>query len=145
MSDLVTANTVVHLAIDAPDALTLPVLLELSEVGPPAVSLSVAKFARYLQRQGMRSYATLRKYVSAIGKLKDYYTLVRGGESVPNGELGSLIEEFLYAYDHGTVLGWHAICTGSSGTYQVCRGSISRHLRIVRRSPQRRTAPQHMV
>ena len=86
-----TANTVVHIAIDAPDALTLPVLLEVTAGGAPSVSLSVATFARYLQREGMRSYETLRKYVVAIGKLKDYYTLIRGGDALLSGELGSLI------------------------------------------------------
>lgn len=123
-----TANTVVHLAIDAADALTLPVLVEVPETGPPSVSLSVAKFARYLQREGMRSYETLRKYIAAIGKLKDYYTLVRGGEALPSGELGSFIEEFLHAFDHGTVLGWHA---ATQNEYVLCRTAVLEYVKFV--------------
>lgn len=128
MNGLETANIVVHIAIDAPDALTLPVLVEVPEGGPPSVSLSVAKFARYLQREGMRSYETLRKYVGAIGKLKDYYTLVRKGEVVPSGELGSLIEEFLYAYDHGTVLGWPS---ATQNEYILCRTAVLEYVKFV--------------
>lgn len=128
MPSLVAANTVVHLAIEAPDAMTLPVLVEVSEAGPPSVSLSVATFARYLQREGMRSYETLRKYVTAIGKLKDYYTLVRGGEAVPDGELGSLIEEFLAAYDHGSVLGWPG---ATQNEYVLCRTAVLEYVKFV--------------
>lgn len=123
-----TANVVVHLGIDAPDALTLPVLLEVPEAGQPSVSLSVAKFARYLQREGMRSYETLRKYVVAIGKLKDYYTLVRESEAIPSGDLGSLIEEFLHAYDHGSVLGWPA---ATQNEYVLCRTAVLEYVKFV--------------
>jgi len=123
-----TANTVVHIAIDAPDALTLPVLLEVTAGGAPSVSLSVATFARYLQREGMRSYETLRKYVVAIGKLKDYYTLIRGGDALLSGELWSLIEDFLHAYDHGSVLGW----TGATqNEYVLCRTAVLEYVKFV--------------
>jgi integrase len=128
MHGLQTANTVVHIAIDAPDALTLPVLVELAETGPPSISLSVAKFARYLQREGMLSYETLRKYVVAIGKLKDYYILVREGEAVASGELGSLLEDFLYAYDHGTVLGWP---DATQNEYVLCRTAVIAYVKFV--------------
>lgn len=128
MSVADAANTVVHLAIDAPDALTLPVLLEVSDTGGCSVSLSVAKFARYLQREGMRSYETLRKYVVAIGKLKDYYTLARGGAAVPTGELGWLIEDFLHAYDHGSVLGWAA---ATQNEYVLCRTAVLEYVKFV--------------
>ena len=128
MLGLTTANKVVHIAIKAPDALTLPVLVEVPESGEPSISLSVAKFARYLQREGMRSYETLRKYVVAIGKLKDYYTLVRGGEVVPVGELGSLIEEFLHAYDHGSKLGWPA---ATQNEYVLCRTAVLEYVKFV--------------
>jgi len=123
-----SVNAVVHLAIDAADALTLPVLLELHEPGASSVSMSVAMFARYLQREGMRSYETLRKYVAAIGKLKDYYELVRCGEPVPSGELGWLVEEFLYAYDHGTVLGWAA---STQNEYVLCRTAVLEYVKFV--------------
>jgi hypothetical protein len=76
MSGRESVNLVVHLGIDAPDAKTLPVLIGLRDGHEPEVCLSVSMYTRYLQREGMRSYETLRKYVVAIGKLKDYYTLV---------------------------------------------------------------------
>lgn len=123
-----TTNIVVHIAIDAPDALTLPFLLEVTDTGSPSVSLSVAKFARYLQREGMRSYETLRKYVVAIGKLKDYYTLVRGGDALSSDELGSLIEDFLYAYDHGSVLGW---TDATQNEYVLCRTAVLEYVKFV--------------
>lgn len=128
MKELTRANIVVHLAIDAPDSQTLPVLVEISEGAPPTISLSVANFARYLQREGLCSYETLRKYVVAIGKLKDYYTLVRGGETVPIGELGWLIEEFLQAFDHGSVLGWSA---ASQNEYVLCRTAVLEYVKFV--------------
>lgn len=99
-----TANIVIHLAIEAPDAKTLPVLVELDEDGPPTISLSVAMYARYLQREGARGYETIRKYVIAIGKLKDYYALVCGSRPIEAREIGRLLEDFLHAYDHGAVL-----------------------------------------
>ena len=61
-----SANVVIHLAIEAPDAKTLPVLVEVDGSGRPTVSLSVAMYARYLLREGVRSYETIRKYVAAI-------------------------------------------------------------------------------
>jgi integrase len=121
MSPPETANTLVHLAINAVDAKTLPVLLEIYADGTPTISLSVATYARYLQREGLRSYETLRKYVSAIGKLKDYYTLVRGGAALDGGELRSMLEEFLHAFDHGSVLGWSP---SSQNEYILCRTAI---------------------
>lgn len=76
----------------------------------------------------MRSYETLRKYVVAIGKLKDYYTLVCGGDAVPSGELGALIEKFLYAYDHGTVLGW---TDATQNEYVLCRTAVVEYVKFV--------------
>ena len=49
-----SSNIVIHLAIEAVDAKTLPVLVELDEGGRPTISLSVAMYARYLQREGSR-------------------------------------------------------------------------------------------
>jgi len=123
-----SANIVVHLAIDTPDAKTLPVLVEVTDDGPPTISLSVAMYARYLQREGMRSYETLRKYVTAIGKLKDYYSLVRRGESLEHGEFGWLVEEFLHAFDHGAALGWTA---ASQNEYVLCRTAVVEYVKFV--------------
>lgn len=123
-----SANIVIHLSIDAPDAKTLPVLLEVGESGAPVISLSVAMYARYLQREGVCSYETLRKYVTAIGKLKDYYTLVRKGEPIEARDIGRLIEDFLHAYDHGTVLGWSP---SSQNEYVLCRSAIVVYVKFV--------------
>lgn len=104
--NLNTSHTVIHLSISAPDALTLPVLVELDDQEHPIISLSVAKYARHLQRQGTWSYEYISKTVSAIGLLRDYYTLEKEGASLGPGYLQDLLEEFLFAVDHGTVLGW---------------------------------------
>lgn len=106
MLSLDSAHIVIHLAIDAPDAKTLPVLVEIDGDAPPTISLSVAKYARYLLREGARSYETIRKYVIAIGKLKDYYTFVCNSRPIEAREISRLLEDFLHAYDHGAVLGW---------------------------------------
>jgi len=123
-----TTTLVIHLAIEAPDALTLPVLMDVSEPGTPYLSLSVAKFARYLQQEGLRSYETLRKYVVAIAKLKDYYTLVYKDGILAIPTLGSLIEDFLHAYDHGKVLGWSP---ATQNEYVLCRTAILEYVKFV--------------
>uniref|UniRef100_UPI0035B0285C tyrosine-type recombinase/integrase n=1 Tax=Hylemonella sp. TaxID=2066020 RepID=UPI0035B0285C len=122
------AHIVIHLAIEAPDAKTLPVLVELDERGLPTMSLSVAMYARYLQREGARSYETLRKYVTAIGKLKDYYTLVCASKPIEAREIGRLLEDFLHAYDHGTVLGW---APSSQNEYVLCRSAVVEYVKFV--------------
>lgn len=123
-----TANIVIHLAIEAPDAKTLPVLVELDEDGPPTISLSVAMYARYLQREGARGYETIRKYVIAIGKLKDYYALVCGSRPIEAREIGRLLEDFLHAYDHGAVLGW---APSSQNEYVLCRSAVVEYVKFV--------------
>lgn len=128
MLSIQSANIVIHLAIDAPDAKTLPVLVELDDAGPPTISLSVAMYARYLQREGARSYETLRKYVTAIGKLKDYYTLVCGSRAIEAREISRLLEDFLHAYDHGAVLGWAA---SSQNEYVLCRSAVVEYVKFV--------------
>ncbi|WP_157130305.1 hypothetical protein [Burkholderia cenocepacia] len=95
----------IHLGIQAPDAKTLPVLVELDDPEHPVITVSVAKFARYLQREGVYSYEKIRKAVSAIGKLRDFYLCERGGEVLAPSGLKGLLEDFLFAIDHGTVLG----------------------------------------
>lgn len=123
-----SANVVIHLAIEAPDAKTLPVLVEVDGSGRPTVSLSVAMYARYLLREGVRSYETIRKYVAAIGKLKDYYTLVCSNRPIEAREIKRLLEDFLYAYDHGTVLGW---APSSQNEYAVCRTAVVEYVKFV--------------
>lgn len=123
-----TTNTLIHLAISAVDAKTLPVLLEISDGGTQSISLSVAMYARYLQREGLRSYETIRKYVSAIGKLKDYYTLEYKGASLESSELGLFLEKFLHAFDHGSVLGW---TSATQNEYVLCRTAVLEYLKFV--------------
>lgn len=123
-----SSNIVIHLAIEAADAKTLPVLVELDEGGRPTISLSVAMYARYLQREGSRSYETLRKYVTAIGKLKDYYTFVCGSRPIEAREISRLLEEFLHAYDHGSVLGW---APSSQNEYVLCRSAVVEYVKFV--------------
>lgn len=53
----------------------------------------------------MRSDQTIRKYVTAIGKLKDYYTIVCGSRPIEAREVRRLLEDFLHAYDHGSASG----------------------------------------
>ena len=128
MLSLESANIVIHLAIEAPDAKTLPVLVELDDEGPPTISLSVAMYARYLQREGARGYETIRKYVIAIGKLKDYYTLVCGSRPLEAREIGRLLEDFLHAYDHGSVLGW---APATQNEYVLCRSAVVEYVKFV--------------
>ena len=123
-----SVNLILHLGIEAPDAKTLPVLLEFREGHEPAVSLSVCMYARYLQREGTYSYETLRKYVSAIGKLKDYYSLIRKEEALKPDELGLLVEDFLHAFDHGSVLGW---APASQNEYVLCRTAVLEYIKFV--------------
>jgi len=123
-----SAHIVIHLAIEAPDAKTLPVLVEVDESGLPTISLSVAMYARYLLREGARSYETIRKYVIAIGKLKDYYTFVCKSRPIEAREISRLLEDFLHAYDHGAVLGW---APATQNEYVLCRSAVVEYVKFV--------------
>ena len=123
-----SANIVIHLAIEAPDAKTLPVLVDVGDSARPTISLSVAMYARYLLREGVRSYETIRKYVTAIGKLKDYYTIVCGSRPIEAREVRRLLEDFLHAYDHGSALGW---APASQNEYVVCRTAVVEYVMFV--------------
>lgn len=123
-----SANIVIHLAIEAPDAKTLPVLVEVDDGDLPTISLSVAMYARYLLREGVRSYETIRKYVTAIGKLKDYYTFVCSSRPIEAREIRRLLEDFLHAHDHGSVLGW---APSSQNEYVLCRTAVVEYVKFV--------------
>lgn len=123
-----TSHAIVHLGIDAPDAQTLPVLLELDDPENPTISLSVAKFARYLQRQGSRSYESIKKSVIAIGKLRDFYMLERAGGVLKEGALRALLEDFLFAYDHGSALGW---APASNQSYLTTRAAVTEYVKFL--------------
>lgn len=116
-----TTHAVVHLSIEAADAKTLPVIVELDDVNEPAISLSVLQYARYLQKEGLFSYSAITKKVVAVGKLRDYYLLVKGGRSLAPGELRDLLENFLHDFDHGKVLRWRP---ASDKVYKQTRVAI---------------------
>jgi integrase len=118
MTEITTTHTVIDLAILAPDALTLPVIVELDDPEQPRIAFSVAKFARYLQREGNYSYAKLRKAVRAIGKLRDFYALIWEKKLFKPGDLIAFIEDFLFHFDHGGVLGWRPASNHSYGQAQ---------------------------
>lgn len=124
-----TTHCVLHLSIAAPDAKTLPVLVELDNPEFPVISGSVAAFARYIQRQGTFSYAWLTKAVSALGYLRDYYLLVKRGEMLEPGSFKPLLEDFLFAFDHGSVLGWRP---ASDNKYKLARSAILSYLTFLR-------------
>lgn len=128
MPDLTTTHAIVHLSIDAADSQTLPVLIELDDLANPVISGSVAKFARYLQRQGNTSYEVIAKAVVAIGKLRDFYKLVSNEPTLSPGNLRSLLEDFLAAFDHGTVLGWRP---ASNQQYLSTRAAVYDYVKYV--------------
>lgn len=121
MSELRTTHAVVHLAIDAADAQTLPLVIQMDDPADPVISISAAKFARYQQLQGTRSYETITKSVAAIGKLRDYYKLVCNDMDLGPGQLRTFLEEFLAAFDRGTVLGWRPV---SNQQYLFTRSAV---------------------
>lgn len=119
MSEARTTQAVIHLSINAPDAKTLPVLVDVRDADNPIINYSVAKAARYLQREGTSSYETIKNTVQAIAKLHDYYLLVHGEKILKPGEMKNLLEDFLFAVDHGTVLGWHSVSNAEFGAIRA--------------------------
>lgn len=123
-----TAHMVVHLAVDVPDAVTLPVLVEFADPQNPRISYSVTKYARYLQREGHASYETIHKSVRALGKLLDYYLLVYKSRSLSTGEIKNLLDDFLFAFDNGSVLGWGNAHTNE---FVVARTAVADYVKFV--------------
>lgn len=123
-----TTHAVVHLSIDAADAQTLPVVIELDDLANPVISTSIAKFARYVQLQGNASYEAISKAVVAIGKLRDYYKHVSNEPALTPGKLRSFLEDFLTEFDHGTVLGWRP---ASNQQYLTTRAAIFDYVKFV--------------
>nr|CBA28360.1 hypothetical protein Csp_A06880 [Curvibacter putative symbiont of Hydra magnipapillata] len=117
-----------HLAIDAVDAQTLPVVIELDNPENPLISLSAAKFARYHQLQGALSYESITKSVIAIGKLRDFYKLVCGDTPVGSGKLRNILEDFLAAFDRGTVLEWRP---ASTQQYLFTRSAVFEYVKFL--------------
>ena len=123
-----TAHMVVHLAVDVPDAVTLPVLVKFADPLNPQISYSVAKYARYLQREGHASYETIHKSVRALGKLLDYYLLIYKSRSLGTGEIRNLLDDFLFAFDNGSVLGWGNAHTNE---FVVARTAVADYVKFV--------------
>ncbi|MFN5191038.1 MAG: tyrosine-type recombinase/integrase [Burkholderiales bacterium] len=128
MTEALTSHAIVHLSIQAVDAQTLPVLVELENPDKPVISISVARFARYLQLQGNASYESISKTVVAIGKLRDYYKLVSHEITIVEGSFRSFLEDFLAAFDHGTVLGWRP---ASNQQYLSTRAAVCDYVKFV--------------
>lgn len=99
-----TIHTVIHLGISAPDYETMPTLILFLESIEPHASFIVARYARYLQKEGHASYATISKDVHYIGLLFDYYYLVAKPSTKNTNDWEMLIEDFLNAFDKGSVV-----------------------------------------
>ncbi len=103
-------------------------LVELEDPENPRISYTVAKYARYLQREGHASYESIRKSVLAIGKLRDYYILVYQRRDLNAGDMKTLLEDFLFDYDHGSVLGWKS---ATNNDYLVARNAIADYVQFL--------------
>lgn len=127
MDKLEKTHAVIHLAIDSVDSETLPVLVEIDDKNNPKISYSVAKYVRHLQRQG-ESYDLLKKRVSILGKLRDYYFLVKGEEPLSPGKLAVLLDDFLLAYDLGEALDWKSV---SNSQYATARITVADYAKFI--------------
>lgn len=139
-----SAHTIVHVGINAPDSATTPMLLQIEEPTSPRFSLVVARYVRYMQREGHASYETITKDVRYIGLLYDYYVLVEKNKAFSKNNIPLLIEDFLAAFDKGAVLGWkaaskQAYAYSRSAIYQFCNFVFSES-RLNRRLPNEEAA-----
>ncbi len=114
-------HTLIHLGIDAPDYETMPALLLYPEGFEPHVSFIVARYTRYLQREGHASYATITRDAHYIGLFFDYYYLVAKNNCSTSNDWEMLIEDFLSAFDKGSVLGWKA---AKISDYTYCKNTL---------------------
>lgn len=123
-----TVHTIIHLGISAPDYETMPALILFPDSGEPHVSFIVARYARYLQKEGHASYATITKDVHYIGLLFDYYHLVAKPNCKSVNDWEMLIEDFLHAFDKGAALGWRSAKTAD---YTYCKNTIKQFCRFI--------------
>ena len=84
-------------------------------------------YSRYLQRQQVRSYESITKSVIAIGKLRDYYFLVCKNNQSEVATAKAILEDFLYAFDNGTVLGWKA---ASNQQYKATKRAVADYVKF---------------
>lgn len=114
-------HTIVHLGISALDCETMPTLILFPDANFPHASFVVARYVRYLQREGHASYRTITRDVRYIGLLFDYYFLVAKKNGNNTDDWESLIEDFMLAFDTGSVLGWSPANTQD---YTYCKSTI---------------------
>lgn len=122
MTHCITSHAVIHIGIASADSVTIPVLIDLSDANRPFICRSVGIYARYLQRQGVRSYESITKSVIAIGKLRDFYLLVLKSNAQHEISIKTFLEDFLYAFDNGTALKWKA---ASNQQYKYTKRAIA--------------------
>ena len=127
-----TTHAVVHLSITETGNTTLPVIIELEDPANPRIAHSAAKYARYLQRENHASYESIAKYVHVIGKLRDYYLLIRGGNELEQGDMATFLDDFLYALDTGSVLGWKA---ATNTEYLMARTAVADYVKFLANLP----------
>lgn len=123
-----SVHTVVHIGIDASDSETAPFLMSIIDPNAPHISPVVAKYVRYLQREGHASYATITKDVYYIRLLFDYYVLVAKRNLHNINNISQLLEDFLSAYDTGSVLNWKP---SSTQNYSYCKKATQHFCRFV--------------
>ena len=116
-----SVHTVIHLGISAPDYETMPALVLFPDSDEPHISFIVARYARYLQKEGHASYATISKDIHYIGLLFDYYHLVAKPNCKSINDWEMLLEDFLHAFDKGAVLGWRS---ARIADYTYCKNTV---------------------
>lgn len=125
--------SVFHLGISAPDYSTAPMLLDITNPNLPKISITVARYVRYMQKEGHASYETISKDVRYIAFLFDYYVLIEKKREVEN--LSLFLEDFLSAFDKGSVLNWRA---ASKQSYSYCKNAINQFCKFVYHELQQR-------
>lgn len=121
-------HTVIHLGISAPDCETMPTLILYPDSEEPHASFTVARYARYIQKEGHASYATIVKDLKYIGLLFDYFYLIAKPNFEEFNDWELFIESFLNDFDKGAVLNWKA---ASNKEYSYCKNTIREFCKFV--------------
>lgn len=122
-----SCSLMVDIGIVAPDAATLPCLVEIDDPAQAKLNLVAMWFARYYQREEKLSHTSLQKNISAICLLRDYYILVCKSRPMAEGDWGPFISEFLFAVDNGTCLGWP---TATNERYHEVRVAVKNFIKF---------------
>jgi len=123
-----TIHTTIHLGVSAPDNATTPALVLFHNYENPYISIGAIRYARYLQKEGHASYATITKDIHYIGLLFDYYYLVAKQKYETLNEWEMFIEYFLNDFRQGSVLGWKS---SSIDNYIYCKNAIKQFSQFV--------------